>query len=482
MGSNRANRALALGLVAALLAPASALDAQSNRKVIERAVADLEAEHDQAAAAVHVLRSGGAQAASALRDAWPSLSPTAQQRAIGAAARLAPTHDAAFDVLVEAAKSDEEHLRKLALLALGRMAARGREGLVTLLADPSVSGSAAFMLAQTDPQFAVSPLLVAIARPGGEDRRDFRDALASAVRRAGEGADESLAHWLASDPPTAAAASAALGLAVLDGHGEALAALIEYAISDADDFATGWRLLQAAGAAGPSTTVDAWVRSQLTTPEEWMLRQAAVEAIGARGHREEARASLDDPYPRVRKSAAQALSGDPESLLARAALARRDAWPMVRAAAVTGLRDELDAVPIVVAAVDDSMSMVRVAAIDALRPASHDQGWDRIHLRLRADNEWPAVTEAAIVYAAAHCRTDSLDALARIILRARSSQALTEDLNNAARAIEALRIIGTADAKNAIAQLRQTEWVPPTLKMALERPLLEGAECRSKSP
>ena len=482
MGSNRAKRALALGLVAALLAPATALDAQSNREVIERAVSDLEADHDQATAAVHLLRSGGAQAASAIRDAWPSLSPTARQRALGVAASLAPSHDAAFDVLVEAARSGDRHLRKLALSALGRMAARGREGLVTLLADPTVGGSAAFMLAQSDPQFAISPLLAAMARPGGEDRRDFRDALASAVRRAGDSADEELVDWLASGPPAAAAASAAMGLAVLDGHGEGLASLIEYALSDADDFATAWRLRQGAGAAGPSTTVDAWVRSQLTGPEEWMLRQAAVEAIDARGHREDARGSLDDPYPRVRKSAAQALSGDPKSLLARATLARRDAWPMVRAAAVTGLRDEPDAVPVIVAAVDDSMSMVRAAAIDALRPASHDEGWDRIHLRLRANNEWPAVTEVAIDYAAAHCRADSVDALARIILRARSSQALTEDLNNAARAIEALRIIGTPDAQNAIAQLRQTDWVPPTLKMALERPLPEGAECRSKSP
>jgi hypothetical protein len=362
------------------------------------------------------------------------------------------------------------------------MAARGRQGLVTLLADPSVGDSAAFMLAQTDPQFAVSPLLAAIARPGGEDRAAFRDALARAVRRTGEDADEALGDWLDSDPPAAAAASAAMGLATLAEHREALTSLIEYALSDADDFATAWRLLQSASAAGPNRSVDAWVRSRLQTPEEWMLRQAAVEAIAARGHREDARALLDDPYPRVRKSAARVLSGDPETLLARARLARRDAWPMVRAEAVTSLRQESDALPVVVAAVDDSMSMVRAAAIRVLRSVPHDEGWDRIHVRLRAGNEWPSVTDAAIDYAAAHCRGDAVDALARIILRARSSQALTEDLNSAARAIEALRIIGTPDADDAIAQLRQTEWVPPTLKMALERPLPAGAACRSKSP
>ena len=401
---------------------------------------------------------------------------------MGAAAGLAQSHDAAFDVIVEAARSGDEQLRGLALSALRRMAARGRQGLVTLLADQSVGDSAAFMLAQTAPRLAVQPLLAAIARPGGEDRRAFRDALASAVRRADEGADQALMEWLSKDPPAAAAASAALGLATLGDQGEVLAALIEHSLSDADHFSTAWRLLQSAAAAGPSTTVDAWVRSQLSVPEEWMLRRAAVAAIAARGHRQDARASLDDPYPRVRESAAEALSGDPESMLARARLARRDTWPMVRAAAVTSLHQESDALPVIVAAVDDSMSMVRAAAIRVLRSAPHDEGWDRVHVRLRATNEWPAVTDEAIGYAASHCRADSVDALARVILRARSSQALTEDLNSAARAIEALRIIGTPDAQSAITQLRETEWVPSTLKMALDRPLPEGAACRFESP
>lgn len=466
----------------ALAAPGVTDAAESSRETIERALADLEADHDRATAAVHILQTGGARAAGAIRDAWPSLSLVAQKRALGAVAGLAGAHDAAFDTLVDAARSEDAHLRKLALSALRRLAARGREGLVTLLADPSVGDSAAFMLARSDPQLAIAPLLAAIAREGGEDRPAFRDALASAVQRTGEGADAQLSEWVARDPRAAAVASAAMGIASLDAHREVLAALIEHGLSDAGDFATTWRLLQSAGAAGSSAAIDTWVRSQLSAPEAWMLRQAAVEAIAARGHPEDARASLDDPYPRVRQSAVRVLSGDSESLVSRARLARRDTWPMVRAAAVAGLRNEPDALPVIVAAVDDSMSLVRAAAIHALRPASHDEGWDRIHVRLRAANEWPAVIDAAIDYAAAHCRADSVDALARVILRARSSQALTEDLNSAARAIEALRIIGTPDAQNAIAELRQTEWVPPTLKMALERPLPDGAGCRSKSP
>ncbi len=482
MGSIRAGRALALAIAVAFVSPVATLGAQAKRDDIGRAIADLEADHDRAIAAARLLQTGGADAASAIRDAWPSLSPVAQKRVLGTVAGLAGVHDAAFETLVQAARSEDVQLRKLALSALRRMAARGREGLATLLADPSVADSAALMLAQTEPQFAIAPLLAAIAGPGGADRPAFRSALARAVQRSDEGADRQIQRWLKSDPSAAAAASAALGLGSLGTRGTMVASLIEHALVDAGEFATAWRLLQSAGAAGPSAQIDAWLRSQLSAPEPWMLRQSAVDALAARGRREDARGALDDPYPRVRTSAALALSGDSESTLARATLARRDTWPMVRAAAVTGLRDEANALPVIVAAVDDSMSMVRAAAIEALRTASHDQGWERIHVRLRATNEWPVVTDAAIDYAAAHCRADSVDALARVILRARSSQALTEDLNSAARAIEALRIIGTEDARNAVDQLRRTEWVPPTLKIALERPLPGGARCRSAAP
>jgi hypothetical protein len=62
-------------------------------------------------------------------------------------------------------------------------------------------------------------------------------------------------------------------------------------------------------------------------------------------------------------------------------------------------------------------------------------------------------------------------------MRAAPSNALTEDLNNAARAIEALRALGSPEAKSAVEQLRHTEGVPPTLKMALEQPLPKDGGC-----
>jgi HEAT repeat protein len=152
---------------------------------------------------------------------------------------------------------------------------------------------------------------------------------------------------------------------------------------------------------------------------------------------------------------------------------------MVRAAAVISLRSEGAAVPVIVASVDDSMSLVRAAAIDVLADASQPDGWDRIHRRLRDPNEWPNVTAAAIEYVVAHCRTDAVDSLLRVVMRAAPSHALTEDLNNAALAIGALRALGTSQSRSAIELLQGTDGVPPTLKMALEKSLAEDAGCES---
>ena len=445
--------------------------------LIAEAVRSLDADHDQATAAIYVLQVGGARAAQQIRDAWPSLSLLGRKRALGALSQLAREHDAAIEALVEAGRSEDEELRNRALQVLQRTKPQGLDGLVVLLPDPIVGDGAASLLARTAPSFAIEPLLEAMATPGGADRHGLRSALGTAVQRSDEDPKQRLRAWLSSRPSAASVASAAMGLSSLDGYRNIIAAFVEYALMGSTDFAAKWRLLQSAAAAGASADVDRWVRSQLASPEEWMLRQAAVDAITARGHREDARGALSDPYPRVRARAAAALSGDPGTLVERASLARRDTWPMVRAEAVTSLRTEGDALPVIVASVDDSMSVVRAAAIEVLAASSHDQGWDRVHRRLRAQNEWPSVTQAAIGYVVAHCRTDAVEALLRIIMRAAPSNALTEDLNNAAHAIEALRTLGSSEAESAVEQLRRTEGVPPTLKMALEQPLPEDGGC-----
>jgi hypothetical protein len=465
-------------MFAVLTGRVGAVSAAPSQVVIAEAIRDLDADHDSALRAARVLQGGGAAAAAAIRDAWPTLSSLGQQRAIGPLSRLAITHEAAVEALVAAARSENEQLRTLGLAALRRSGVGRREGLVVLLADPSVGDKAASLLAHTEPDFAIEPLLHALTREGGADRSGLRMALTVAVQRAEE-PERELVAWLRTRPPTAAVASAALGLSGLEAHRDMVTAFIEYALSDATDFATKWRLLQSSETAGPSELVDQWVRRQLDGPEEWMLRRAAVDAVTARGYREAVRVSLSDAYPRVRARAAAALSGDADTMVERATLARGDTWPLVRAEAVSSLRSEADAMPVIVAAVDDSMSVVRSAAIDALTASSHDEGWERIHARLKARNEWPRVTEAAIRYVVAHCRTDAVDALLRLVMRAAPSNAPTDDLNNSARAIEALRALGTPEANAAVEQLRSTDGVPPTLKMALEQPPPEDGGCAS---
>lgn len=476
MGTRNRKRAIALAAFVYLSAWQGTASAAPDATVIADAVRRLNADHDQATAAVYLLQAGGARAARQIRDDWASLSMLGKRRAMVALAQLAKKHDAALEALVAAARSEDGDLSGRAFQTLQQTGAPGRKGLVALLSDPRVGDRAAAVLARAAPDASIGPLLDTMTAEGGAERPGLRTALVIAVQRA-EGAEAPLRRWLATKPSTAAVASAALGLRSVDGHSQALASFIEYAASSAGDFASKWRLLQSAGSAGVSVHVDDWLGEQLATAPEWMLRRAAVDAVSSRGHRELVRPSLKDPYPRVRARAAAVLSGDPESLLDRATLARRDTWPMVRAEAVGSLRNEGEAVPVLVAAVDDSMSVVRSAAIEALALASHDQGWSRVQRRLRDRNEWPRVTEAAIAYVVAHCRADSVDSLLQVVMRAAPSNALTDDLNNAARAIEALEALGTEEARSALDLLRGTEGVPPTLKIALEQPPAEDGGC-----
>ena len=450
--------------------------AAPNAKDLRREVQELEADHDRATAAIQSLQDGGGQAATAISDAWPSFSLVAKKRAILVLGALADEEDEAVEALLVAARAKDEAVRARALEALRKGGARGRIGLASLLGDDEVGDRAAAILARSDPDAAIATLLDAMAEPGGSERSGFRDALVVAVDRAEE-PEPALRSWLDESPPPSSVASAALALSRTGRPGEVLVSYIETSLPAADDFDTRWRLLRSAVVAGASEPIDDWVEAQLRDAEPWMLRAAAVDAITARGSRERARPSLRDPYPRVRAGAAEALSGDQASLVERATLARKDVWPMVRAAAVRSLRSEGEALPIVIAAVDDPMSMVRAAAIEVLVGTSHDQGWESVHRRLRASDEWPRVTEVALEYVVAHCRTDAVESLFVVVMRAAPSQATTDDLNNAARAIEALRLLGTREARAMIEQLRETASVPPTLKLALDAPLPESSRC-----
>ena len=316
MATPSSRRATQLVALAGFLVWPAVTAAAPSRAEMDVAVRELGGDHDRATAARYELQAGGREAAAAIREGWSTMSPLARQRAVPALRILAPNHDEAVDALVEAARSGDETLAERALQALAASAARGREGMIRLIVDPSVGERAAELLARSAPDLAIEPLLLAMSAAGGPDRPGLRDALAVAAQRA-ESPRAALLAWLGTSPPAAAVASAAFGLAALERVRDVLTSFVEYAVGRSGDFPTSWRLLRSAGAAGPSASIDGWAERQIRDAEPWMLRAAAVDAVTARGERQHAREALADPYPRVRARAASALSGDPSTLLAR---------------------------------------------------------------------------------------------------------------------------------------------------------------------
>src|SRR5690606_39303774 len=88
-----------------------------------------------------------------------------------------------------------------------------------------------------------------------------------------------------------------------------------------------------------------FLRAQASDAEEWMMRREALTALAASGAPTEATAmlvrALDDAYPRVRRAAievlAPALPDAASSAVTVAKIARRDAFPLVRAEAVRAI-------------------------------------------------------------------------------------------------------------------------------------------------
>ncbi|MEM7137142.1 MAG: hypothetical protein AAF500_11215 [Myxococcota bacterium] len=470
--------ALVIGVGLGWPAGGSAADADR----FHAAVNDLGADHDRSLAAVRTLERGGGQAAAAVSKAWPSLSSLGQKRAIEVLRRLAPRHREAVRGLVQAARSPDAEIQAEALTALSESGPAGHAGLAKLVSEPGVGDQAAILLARADPDVAMPVLLSAFDGPSGAARPALRQALGTSFRRAHRQASAVVSDWLRSNPSSGAAASAAVGLAGVASAGELQTRLVEHAIEGAGAFEVNWWILEAARTAGDSESIDRFARSELANADAWMLRASAIDSLAARGEREAARTALADPYPRVRMHAARALGGDDASVTRRAAMARRDVWPMVRAAATSSLRADPVALPVIVAAVDDPMSEVRAAAIRSLIDMDETDAWDRVHARLRDSDEWPPVVDAAIDYAVARCRGDATEALFGVVRRAASPTPLTEDLNSAARAVEALRVLDTPEANMIVTQLAETAEVPRTLQMAVEAPLDTPAQCPSLAP
>lgn len=322
----------------------------------------------------------------------------------------------ALQPLVSAAPSLDAEGRTLVAMALGRIGlAEAVPFLVRLLDDDAgVAIAAAGALGSIGDRGAFAPLLALLDHPG------------DAVRRAAVGAINSIGH-----PET---------------EREALRRLRDPSPRVRESAA------RIAGYFGYPSTLDALIAAS-TDPDE-SVRRAAVEHLtnyeGERAVVAAARA-LRDPASSVRAAAARALSraDDAESATHLvAAFADPDPWVRYYALRSLARRDVSDAALPHVArlAREDAAPPVRIAAIEALAPRG-DQVVE--HLLAGRDDAEAEVAEAA-VRALGHCRVPS------------TRDALHEDLRSANPGRQRAALA-------AVARQASDEWVAPLRDLADSR-------------
>lgn len=445
-----------------------------------RLVEALEGDHATALAAAEQLASGGPPAAKALVEAWPALSPKARARACASLHTLAKGNGAAAtELLTTAALDSDPYVRGRAVAALLDAGPRGIEALGSLAAIPEVGDQAAKALAGRVPKVAVAPLLSALGQPGGDARPELRRALRKAFDRAGLSGTSALDAWIDAGPAPGAAASCALALS--GGSRGADAVRLDRLVSIArtsDEFATMWRAIQSIAPDSASGETQAWLERIASDAKPWMLRAAAIDALGQAASDETLARALADAYPRVRVAAAHALAGHDNALVPLAERARKDSWHLVRVAALQSLVDEQKALPIFLAAIDDPAAMVRAQAIDLLASNFPDaDAWERIETRLSADT-WPEVKAAAIRYAGTRCIDGAVDALTARALRAVQGGASVYDAELGAEAVASLGQIGSPSAHKTLQRLIALPATPQSLRVTAERALQAGPRCR----
>lgn len=464
----------AAGVQLAELAAITELDSPGG---LERLVSELVQDGERGAAAADLLADLGGASAQLVAARYQELSPRARRRSLKVLGTALQKPEVRARVL-EAARSDDEHLSNGALAVL----ARGREpGLVGLrqlaLANEPAGDAAAHALASVA-RLETAALLAALAEPTGADRPVLRRALVTVARRDREAFVTAATTWLGSGPPV----SARIGMVSVAADADLLdlaSATAEAALSDARSFPDRFRLSSNAPQLKASTTLDAWLTRQATGAGEWMSRRAAYDGLLARNEaaaRALAAVVVRDSYPRVRAAAVPELAraGQTEQV---ATLARKDSWPLVRATAASALATLPATRPTLEELLDDTSRRVRVAAIDALATQQSAVSWPLVEQRLTATAEWPEVQAAAVRFAAKLCVQASRPPLTHVARRSLRPDANEDERHLGMEAIHALHDLGgqaTEDARllatreSASPQLAQaiTRFGPPRCKAA----------------
>jgi hypothetical protein len=422
----------------------------------------LVAEQDDADRTAEWLARAGTPAIEALTAAWDRLSSLGRRRAVRIAARHAQA-PAAAALFTTAAASEDPEVRADAVVALARSGATGAATLVAIAAgDGAGAETAAEALVMSVEGFDVAPLLAA-ANGAGADRPGLRAAIGARLAHEPRvDAEAALTAWVET-ATLDGRASVALGLS--EPRPDLARAVIERSIAEDGAFVPRYRLALAAAHAEPSDAVDAWLGDVAAHAEEWMLRDAALSAVGTR-QPVTITTALRDAYPRVRATAVRMLAHDEGATPALLDRATHDGWPMVRVSALEGLDGRAEGLPALRAAISDDSPMVRARVIELLTAHADAETWPLVRARLMDDDEWPRVIAAGLGLVSALCVPDAADAIDRVMVRGTRPSAWAPDTDVAVLALRvALRLGGeTAERARTIAtRSTEVESFQPTL-------------------
>ncbi|MEZ4326358.1 MAG: HEAT repeat domain-containing protein [Polyangiales bacterium] len=446
-----------------------------------RLLAELARGGSRGVSAARLLRGLGEPGANAIAQAWPDMTARERRLAVRVLSDMAPNEPAARAALLVAARSDDAELHAAALEAL-RSAGAGNE-LTTLMRDGD--DEAARVLARAIPGRALQVLLPALVAEQGVARDGLRQAVADALVRAPDQAVPLVAEWATEAQPVEATAVVAEALGPAGEDGATLGtALLRGAAPRAETFEEVWRVVRAAAALPSDSEVDAWLRVRAETDERWMIRAESATSLRARRSplaTEVVLALARDEFPRARERAAELLQPTDASRDALLQLAQRDAWPRVRAAAVTALGMDEGARELLVGALGDPKARVRLAAIEAFRTAGDGRAAEAVAARLARENELATVQRAAARYLGEVCAVAHVQTLLDAVARGRRPNAYEPDVETAVVAVAALARLGGPDVLAQLAALRDGG-PPEAIRAAAARGLTSPGACQDSGP
>ncbi|MFO0679079.1 MAG: HEAT repeat domain-containing protein [Polyangiaceae bacterium] len=383
-------------------------DAPSREDAFDRVLHDLDAPEGEDEAsrearrseALAVLVRSGETGASALASRFESLGPKVQERVLPF---VLSTADCAHVASVAARRMDasEPRVRTAARTRLSACGAEAMPALGALLASTGAGGPPA-------------------DESSARVRKSVRDALEAAARKAPA---PSLVAVYAGATSDTAKVDVLRAFAARLVDVKELAAEAERLSDDSAPLRARYLLLDPLGRVATARPgARALLERRATTDAHDGVRTEATRVLFAAGaiREKDARRAASDTSPRVREVPAShagtllATKGQ-EDLVRTLA---RDPWTFVRKAVVTSLHasdPDSRAVPVLRAAVDDEVPVVRAFALEALARHGRDaESAMKVRERLEDSREDVGVRASAARAAGAMCDRGSVDALVRV--------------------------------------------------------------------